>query len=65
MLRFIRPAFIVLKAASEYTQKTTRPKAMGQTDFSYFKIIGWGWMYLPTMLDDYSRTSSPGSYTRP
>jgi transposase InsO family protein len=27
----------------------------GQTDFSYFKIIGWGWYYLSTVLDDYSR----------
>lgn len=27
----------------------------GQTDFTYFKIIGWGWYYLSTILDDYSR----------
>ena len=26
-----------------------------QTDFTYFKIIGWGWYYLSTILDDYSR----------
>jgi transposase InsO family protein len=26
-----------------------------QTDFAYFKIIGWGWYYLSTILDDYSR----------
>jgi putative transposase len=24
-------------------------------DFTYFKIIGWGWFYLSTILDDYSR----------
>ena len=23
--------------------------------FTYFKIIGWGWMYLSTVLNDYSR----------
>ena len=23
--------------------------------FTYFKIIGWGWVYLSTVLDDYSR----------
>ena len=28
---------------------------MWQTDFTYFKIIGWGWFYLSTILDDYSR----------
>ncbi|MGV4442019.1 DDE-type integrase/transposase/recombinase [Ornithobacterium rhinotracheale] len=26
-----------------------------QTVFSYFKIIGWGWYYLSTVIDDYSR----------
>ena len=24
-------------------------------DFTYFKIFGWGWYYLYTILDDYSR----------
>ena len=49
------PAFIVIKAADEFRDKTTRPNEMWQTDFTYFKIIGWGWMYLSTVLDDYSR----------
>jgi transposase InsO family protein len=26
-----------------------------QTDFTYFKIIGWGWVYPWTILDDLSR----------
>jgi transposase InsO family protein len=49
------PAFIVLKAANEFHDKTSRPNEMWQTDFTYLKIIGWGWMYLSTVLDDFSR----------
>ncbi len=49
------PAYIVMKASSEFKDKTTRPNQMWQTDFTYFKIIGWGWYYLSTVLDDYSR----------
>jgi transposase InsO family protein len=49
------PAFVVIKAAEEFTDKTTAINQMWQTDFTYFKIIGWGWYYLSTVLDDYSR----------
>ena len=49
------PAYMVIKAADAFHTKTTRPNEMWQTDFTYFKIIGWGWMYLSTVLDDYSR----------
>ena len=49
------PAFVVIKAANEFHTKTTRPNEMWQTDFTYFKIIGWGWVYLSTVLDDFSR----------
>jgi putative transposase len=49
------PAHIVLSAADEFVNKTKRVNEMWQTDFTYFKIIGWGWYFLSTVLDDYSR----------
>ena len=49
------PAFDIIKAANEFKDKTVRVNEMWQTDFTYFKIFGWGWYYLSTVLDDYSR----------
>ena len=49
------PAHIVMKAANEFKDKTTRPDELWQTDFTYLKVLGWGWFYLSTILDDYSR----------
>lgn len=36
-------------------QPIRRVNELWQTDFTYFKIQGWGWHYLSTALDDYSR----------
>ena len=49
------PDYVVIKVANEFKDKTTAINQMWQTDFTYFKIIGWGWYYLSTILDDYSR----------
>ncbi len=44
-----------LMAGKEYHTKTTRPHQMWATDASYFKVVGWGYYYLVTVMDDYSR----------
>jgi putative transposase len=46
---------IQLAAAKEYHTKTTRPHQMWATDASYFRVVGWGYYYLVTVMDDYSR----------
>jgi putative transposase len=49
------PAFIVIKAAASFKDKTTAPNQLWQSDFTYLKVIGWGWFYLSSVLDDFSR----------
>ena len=49
------PAWILMQAADEFKDKTTYVHQQWQTDFTYFKIIGWGWYYLSTVMDDFSR----------
>ncbi len=49
------PSFRIMSASDSFHDKTTAVNQMWQTDFTYFKIFGWGWYYLSTILDDYSR----------
>ena len=49
------PDHILMAAGNEFNEPTLFVHQMWQTDFTYFKILGWGWYYLSTILDDYSR----------
>jgi putative transposase len=49
------PAYILMEAADTFQHPTTRVNEMWQTDFTYCKVVGWGWYYLSTVLDDFSR----------
>lgn len=49
------PAFILMKAADRFQNPTSWINELWQTDFTYLNVIGWGWFYLSTILDDYSR----------
>lgn len=49
------PAFHLVSAKDEFEHKTGAVNQLWQTDFTQFKVIDWGYYYLCTILDDYSR----------
>ncbi len=49
------PAYILLQAADRFENPTRGRNELWQTDFTYLPVVGWGWYYLSTVLDDYSR----------
>jgi transposase InsO family protein len=52
----IKPAEVVgFKAGKEYHRKTKGPNELWATDCAHLKLVGWGWYYLVTVMDDYSR----------
>jgi len=42
-------------ACKEYHRKTKKPNEMWATDCSYLRVVGWGYYYLVTVMDDFSR----------
>jgi putative transposase len=52
----IKPAEIMgFKAGKEYHHKTKKPNELWATDCAHLKVIDWGWYYLVTVMDDFSR----------
>jgi len=49
------PAYILLQAAGRFPNPTRARNELWQTDFTYLPVVGWGWYFLSTVLDDYSR----------
>ena len=52
----VKPAEVLgFAAQKEFYRKTSHPNQMWATDGAYLKVAGWGYYYLVTVLDDYSR----------
>ena len=49
------PTYVVFWADKTFAHPTHRPNELWQTDFTFLQVIGWGWYYLSTVLDDYLR----------
>jgi len=52
----VKPPDMQLLAGKEYQRKTSGPNQMWATDASYFRVVGWGYYYMVTVMDDYSRS---------
>lgn len=49
------PNYVVMSAKDRFDHPTRRVHQLWQTDFTYLHVVGWGWYYLLTVMDDYSR----------
>jgi transposase InsO family protein len=52
----VKPPVMQLLAGKEYQRKTSGPHQMWATDASYFRVTGWGYYYMVTVMDDYTRS---------
>jgi len=52
----VKPPEMKLLAGKEYQRKTSGPHQMWATDASYFRVVEWGYYYMVTVMDDYSRS---------
>jgi len=52
----VKPPEMQFVAGKEYQHKTSGPHQMWATDASYFRVRGWGYYYMATVMDDYSRS---------
>jgi transposase InsO family protein len=48
------PAYVLMAASDRFEHPTRRPNELWQTDFTYLRVVGWGWYDPSTVLDDYS-----------
>jgi len=49
------PSYVLMSASDTFRHPTSCVNELWQTDFTYFRVVGWGWYFLSTILDDYSR----------
>lgn len=49
------PVFEMIGAKEKFEKPTKFVHELWQTDFTQFRVVNWGWYYLSTVLDDYSR----------
>ena len=40
------PQFTVMRASDKFQYPTSRVHELWQTDFTYFRVVGWGWYFL-------------------
>lgn len=49
------PASVLLRASESFKHPTRRVHELWQTDFTHLQVVDWGWYYLSTVMDDFSR----------